>query len=251
MPETIHQTFAKSMIEHGYGHAFYDPQPTDEIQPGFCGWIDDNGIWKTIVNVTNDKDVEEKGYSKLSENIELMTPRDSHWGIKTSSSVTENEIEISASASAIPAGIPLDITSLWNYSHSSDFGAVLICPQEVTWCGFVDKAPFRAWAKANAELLLRNKKDALRQHGLFVVTATWSTTEAFTKYWINRTSTVKIGVKVEAPGVGGGGPKVSYHRASSAGSWNEADTKVGYYSSDISILILLFRLKLFRITGET
>ena len=213
------------MTCHGYGYGFYEPESTKDVRPGLCGYIDDSGRWQTIVDLAHPAAISQKGYSAFSYNDKMQTTR-RRWGPKTSSSVIQKETRIDASVSGASASVPVNASILWTYSHSSNFGAILLCPEDITNEGYRQKSPFRSWATSNAKSLFKNCPD-VKEHGFFIITSTWHTTEAFTTAWSNPTNQVQIGVKVGAACVGEAGQSFEYYRADAAGSWIEADVKGG------------------------
>lgn len=226
MARSLHQNYADSMTYHGYGHGFYEPESTKDVRSGLCGYIDDTGRWQTIIDLTKPADILKDGYTAIGA-VDRMATTKRRWGPKSSSSVSRDETSLDATASGAATGFPIDASILWTYSHSSDFGAIVLCPTDVVNEGYRQKAPFRAWALQNAKALLRKYPD-VKGNGLFIITSTWSTKDVFTTAWTNPKNRVKIGVKVGATGIAGAGTSKEYYREHSAGSWIEADTKVCY-----------------------
>lgn len=224
MAPTIHQDYANAMGFHGYGHAFYEPESAQVVRPGLCGYIDNSGIWQTIVDTTDAGEVNGKGFSELGS-VAKMRASKRYWGPKTSDSINIKLTEVKAGTSGLPAGIPADVSVLWTYSHSADFGAILLCPEEVALAGFSQKSPFREWARENAQLILKNAPDA-KEHGIFIITSTYSTTEVFTTAWRNNQNIVEVGAKAVVEGIADVGVKMQYFRSEGAGSWIRADVKV-------------------------
>jgi hypothetical protein len=143
----IASSYAKSMTNHGYGYGFYDPESTKDVQPGLCNYVDDSGQWQTIVDLSNHGLLSKKGYSTIAA-VETMSTTKRRWGPKTSSSVVRKETTLDVKAS--------DASILWTYGHSSDFGAIVLCPGDVVNDGYQQKSPFRKWAKENAKEILKN-----------------------------------------------------------------------------------------------
>ncbi|CZR67963.1 uncharacterized protein PAC_17862 [Phialocephala subalpina] len=116
----------------------------------------------------------------------------------TSSGVVQAETHIEA---GVAAGFPVDVSLLWSYHHSSDFGAIQICTDQVINESYRQKVPFSRWANnENTKVLLKDCPD-IKAHGFFIITSTWSTTDVLTAAWTNPEHHVEIGVKVEVPGM--------------------------------------------------
>ena len=63
----LYQIYANSMSRHGYGYAFYEPPSSNVVKPGVCGYLDENGDWNPIANLTNSISLTEKGLGCLGE----------------------------------------------------------------------------------------------------------------------------------------------------------------------------------------
>jgi hypothetical protein len=224
MVPLLHESYARSMTSHGYGHGFYEPESAEDVRPGLCGYIDDSGRFQTIVDLADKTAVAENGYSAIVTPDRMLTTS-RRWGPKESSSVKKRETRFEAGASGAIAGVPADASMLLTYSHSSDFGAVLLCPGDILNEGYRQKSPFRKWASENAKNILECCPD-VKQHGLFVVTSTWLTTDVSTTAWRDPSKQINIGVKIGVPGIGKLGPSYEYYRAQSSGSWIDADVSI-------------------------
>jgi hypothetical protein len=86
------------MTYHGYGHAFYEPESSQVLRPGFYGYIDNSGCWQTIVGSTNADKVKEKGFSELEQVVKMRTTQ-RLWGPKISTSVVRKETTLNTGAS--------------------------------------------------------------------------------------------------------------------------------------------------------
>jgi hypothetical protein len=49
MPETAHQTYARVLRWHSFGHALYHPVPAADLRPGSVGFFDENGRWCKLI----------------------------------------------------------------------------------------------------------------------------------------------------------------------------------------------------------
>ncbi|PVH86406.1 hypothetical protein DL98DRAFT_582971 [Cadophora sp. DSE1049] len=203
MTRTLHDMYARSMQCHGYGHGFYEPESSDEVYPGLCGYIDESGRWQTVLDLADTTKTMEPGFTKL-EIGPRMAPSKRRWDPKTSSAVIEKKTHLEAGVSALPTGIPVDASILWTYSHASDFRSI---PE----MGF-----------GNAKQILKAYPD-VKKSGFFVVTSTWTTSSVSTTAWNNPSNQVEVGARVGVEGIGELGPSFEYFRTESSGSWVDAD----------------------------
>lgn len=221
MPLSLQDSYARSMACHGYGHGFYEPESADDVRPGYCGYIDESGRWQTILDLSKKEEMIQAGFDEPPIAYNMPTTK-RRWGPKTSSAVVGKKTHIEAGASALPAGVPLDASVLWTYSHASDFGAVLLCSDDVVNEGIRQKSPYSRWALKNAKAISKAFPD-VKAHGFFIVTSTWSTSAVSTTAWSNPSKQIEVGVKLGVAGVGDVGPSFEYYRAHTSGSWIDAD----------------------------
>jgi hypothetical protein len=211
--------YAKSMKRHPYRHAFYEPELFDALHPGMCGYLNELGQWQPIAEDLNDPEaLKLEGFS-ASSTLDKALPRKHKWGPKISNAVTYTKTGLKAGASSAPAGIPADASVLFDYQSSTDFGAILVCPETVVQEGFYHQEPFRKWAFDNATAILKAKPDA-KTNGFWVVTTTDSTTDVWTNAWTSKDTQVSIAFKVDAVSAGEIAPSGEFYRADSASGWN-------------------------------
>ncbi|KAF2149632.1 hypothetical protein K461DRAFT_214663, partial [Myriangium duriaei CBS 260.36] len=212
----LNKDYARSMTIQDRGYAFLNPESRHDLQHGTCGYIDDNGQWQELLNLTNAASL---GTFKAPVTVTKMRSEDEQCGPLLGSGTEEVDRSTTAGGSGTLAGVPVDASVTLSYKTSSDFGAVLHCPQPITRAGYKHKAPFRDWAKANAAALLLRFPD-VRSNGFYVVTKTYSTPEAHTHAWTNPSSNVAIKFKVGSAGVAEVGPALDYSQTSSGSAWN-------------------------------
>ena len=125
-----------------------------------CGYLNGLGQWQPIVKDLNHAEVLKlEGFSECST-LDKALPRKHKWGPKISNAVTYTKTGLKAGASAAPAGIPADASVLFDYQSSTDFGAILVCPETVVQEGYYHEEPFRKWAIDNAKAILTAQPDA-------------------------------------------------------------------------------------------
>lgn len=111
-----------------------------------------------------------------------------------------------------------------SFSTKEDTGAILVTKGSVVKDAVYHNEPYRAWCKANMATLLENWPD-IRNHGLWVVTSTWSTTEAGINLWKDTSKTLTIGFETSFAPAGEIGPSGGWHTAQSDTGWIVTRTK--------------------------
>jgi hypothetical protein len=94
----LHQTYAESMSGHGYGYAFYEPESSNIVVPGVCGYLDENGHWNPIADLTNSVSLKENGFSAVEE-VKKTPVTNRSWGPKVSEAVSYVRVDLKAKAS--------------------------------------------------------------------------------------------------------------------------------------------------------
>ena len=206
---------------HKYGYGFLEPEPFATVYPGACGYVDGFGQWQPFdINLENNADLESKGF-KAIDTITKASPDVRRWGPKQTSTVKHRRTDLSVGGSgALPAGIPVDASIMLTFGLKWGFGAVLIPSGDVVRDRFYHSAPFRKWAKENAETILE-KYPETKEHGFYVVTTTYSAENVFINAWTNKDIEVAVGFKAGVTGVGEIGPSTEFYTAESASAWNK------------------------------
>lgn len=126
------------------------------------------------------------------DGLQICEPEARVWGPLISSNVRETNIKLEGDAEALSIGLPADIGGLVQYNTNTDFGAVLMCDDEVVIEGYDFRNPFLAWLKRNSKELLKNYPD-LKKYGVCAVTWTYSSTNIHIKAWANAGTAVTLG----------------------------------------------------------
>jgi hypothetical protein len=221
MSSNLAQKYANAMTEHPYGYALFRPASSMKLQPGSCGYLDEQGKWNPVI--TNIEDTAE--LQRAGENISAPSPLiamdpESHvWGPKVATDMTYKCTTFSGAADATAAGFPAEISIALEFSAKKDFGAVLHCAHQVEEHGFYHRDAFVQWAKANAQSLIDFCPD-VKRYGVWIVTSTFETREVDILAWTGRTKIASMGFKVAVPAAGEIGPSGKFVKAGSAGGWN-------------------------------
>jgi hypothetical protein len=101
----LNNTYRKSMLQHPYGYALYEPQSSIIVKPGALGYLDpENGRFVPLFSNNRRRLDLEDPESLASSNLdtfdvlrEAPEPRD--WGPKVSSQVHGHKVDFKAEAS--------------------------------------------------------------------------------------------------------------------------------------------------------
>lgn len=214
--------YMETVKEHPYGYALFRPALSKDLQPGCCGYVDDNGKWNPIlpdIRTTTDK-----GFS-ASRPLSAMHPQSHTWGPKASAGVVHKRIAFEGGADALAAGYPMDVRLAVDFSATSEFGAVLHCEKGVTESGFHHRKPFKDWALANAQAILTLCPD-VKKRKVCVVASTFEAQEVDINAWSGKNKTVSMGFKAGATGAGEIGPSGQFVKIGSSSEWNHDALKV-------------------------
>ena len=168
--------YAREMEVHAHGTALYHPESLDNLHTGSCGYFDDLGKWQPIIRDINDKVTLRKLGFTFPSTLLRMPDRRHKWDLLTSNSTFCTKDAIGAGVSALPAGVPVGASIILDYQTSSDFGALLHCPEEVVEDGYFHHDVFSRWAKENAEQILQTQPE-VKSKFVWVVTGVWATSD--------------------------------------------------------------------------
>lgn len=218
----LHVLYNRHMERYGLGHALFEPESSHELKPGACGYLDDHGAWRPLLDLTDKAAVEALGYTGIEESLLAgARPAQYHWGPKSTDTVSYTKANIKAGASGLPAGIPAEASVLIEFrlKEEETFGAVLLCTQEVYKTGYHHVNPFRQWALANAERLLKAFPD-IDKHGFHIVTTSYATTDVYINSWTKKSNRVVLGFKAGLTPAGEIAPNAESYRAQTMSDWN-------------------------------
>lgn len=98
MKETsLPHRYAKSLANHGYGHALYEPISVQDLQPGSCGYLNGEGAWNPVVRLDQTDELRKYGLGVC--NLQKAPQSTRSWGPKVSSTVTQTKLDFKADAS--------------------------------------------------------------------------------------------------------------------------------------------------------
>jgi len=98
MEEKLFIRYAGAFDKLSLGHGILHPCPASRLHPGVVGYYDDDGDWKTIVDLsTLTKDTAGK-YTAIENLPALPSDPPTRWEMKCSSDVTQTHVKTDADA---------------------------------------------------------------------------------------------------------------------------------------------------------
>ena len=96
--------------------------------------------------------------------------------------------------------------------------------------GFYHDSPFVTWVKQNGEALAKLRPE-IKEHGLWVVKWTYTTTKCSTNVWAKKGKVVTIGFKASAIAIGEAAPQGGWYESNTDGDWAQ-------YTAEVVSLVL-------------
>ena len=219
--------YAEAMKYHPYGHGLYVPESSQALMPSACGYLDEHGRWEPIAYLDDPKSLSEAGLS-VPQTLVPRRARKFAWGPKKSSSVNLSKVGLEAGVSTIAAGFPASVKLVLDFESTSDYGAVLHCPEQVICEGYHRRGLLQ-WAKKNAKALLKVAPDIEEEGEFWIVTDTYATTDVWVNAWTGRGKHVMMGFNVDLSAIGAGeiGPSCEFSRENHASAeWDHTEAEV-------------------------
>ncbi|KAF4462337.1 hypothetical protein FALBO_10852 [Fusarium albosuccineum] len=210
--------YRRSMENHPYGYALYEPAPFSRLQPGTVGYLDDYQRWHPILNLNDTEAVQNSGYPPVGH-LQRCDPDVHRVGPLLSTGTSKTNLELEAGAGAAALGLPVDVSGAIKYSTSNEFGAVLMFDSDVVVEGFDLRDPFRTWMQQNAKSLFEKYPD-VKKHGLCAVTGTYSSNNIHISAWEGDNNSATVGFKGGMAGVANVGQHMSWIRGQSSAGWS-------------------------------
>ena len=116
--------------------------------------------------------------------------------------------------------LPASVQAALKYTSSSDFGAILMTDSPIEKKAYLYKSPFNDWVRANSRQLLQTRGMEIKEHGLWIIRWTYSTSKASINAWVGTDKRVVVGFKVSTFGTDFG-PKGEWHRGHADSSWDD------------------------------
>ncbi|KAK0118518.1 hypothetical protein ONS95_007409 [Cadophora gregata] len=211
------QYYIQSLKDLSIGDPIYHPD-SEGLKVGHCGYFDENGRWKDILDLMNIES-QHSNYKPLSSPLPVASSsKPQRWGPIFGNTVTSCGLE--QTTSIVIPGAPASAGVNLAFEKSSNYGAVLMA-DPVTFESFPHKEQFHQWCKANAPILLADKifGPVLKRRPLFIVTELYSTPRCSITYWEGATKQVSIGVSADAWSAGKLTGSGFWGKSTNVGTW--------------------------------
>ncbi|SCO78262.1 uncharacterized protein FRV6_02475 [Fusarium oxysporum] len=204
--------YAQGMVDWSFGHACYHRLSSKDVKPGSVGYFDRNGNWKKILSL---QDVQQTGepvvqgiskkFTRLSEPLKVHDDVEMEIGTLTSSQTVSTDagfkIEVQVDpAVPILAQTPINVGTDNAYRNSNTLGAVLVMKNPVVRSSIDDGDFLDRWFKEN-QRLFPEIRSAVREHGVWLVTTTYTTKEIALNVWQDKDKVVKLGFSAGIDGI--------------------------------------------------
>lgn len=134
--------------------------------------------------------------------------------------------------SAEALGIPASASCVYQFSSSSNFGAILMTEPNIWREGFYHDSQFEAWVKQNNAALFAMRPE-IKEHGLWVVKWIYSTTKCSLNAWTSKEKILTVGFKTNAIAIGEAAPQGSWYESNIDGGWSQYTAKVNLCTSTV------------------
>jgi hypothetical protein len=218
-----YEEYAHGMMKRGHGHAFLDPASDSEARPGICGFIDENGQWQKLVDLTDAEELESLQLGPFITTVSEKRPKLDKWGPLETDTVAR--VALTGDA-AVAAGMPANVGAVAKYELQGEFGAVLVCHDLVQLRKYPLKDPFRRWARSNAKLLLQKFPDVKKNGGFYVMTSTLSARDIRITCWSGRGQFVMIGASANVDHAAKLSASTEFYLGQAVSEWHEPQVEV-------------------------
>jgi hypothetical protein len=96
----LNAVYTEQFRNHPEGHALYFKVPEHSMKPGSCGYFNESGHWRQIVQIaeTEPTALAHEGWKPPARLIKSENQTGIEWPVKTSESIQEKKIEAITSA---------------------------------------------------------------------------------------------------------------------------------------------------------
>ncbi|KAL7910080.1 hypothetical protein GGI35DRAFT_447809 [Trichoderma velutinum] len=196
----LDRVYAGLLRQHPYGWALYKKLTRRDIFPGSCGYFDSDGDWHTLVDLIRQSELTSQGWSPPSQKISNNQPPQSMiWGPKVSGGISSSSVGGTVGSTLVVAPIQASVTML--FENKSEQGTVLTTESPVLRHSLDQERAALHWMMDNEEKMLEKYGDLLKQHGIWIVTKTYSTRRAAIAIMTTKSSAVEIGLQADLQGV--------------------------------------------------
>lgn len=216
--------YAEVMTNHPYGHALFVPESSKALLPSACGYLDRLGRWAPIAYIDDPASLTAAGLTTPSA-LTPRTPQAHTWGPKKSTLVSIRKLDLTSKPGIEAAIFPASVKLALEFSSGSEFSAILHCSEPVTHRGYYHRSPFKKWAEDSAQKLLDLVPD-VKEHGFWMVTDTYSTSDVRINAWREKGQRVQMGFKIHVLPAGEIGPSGDFVEGFTSGGWQRTKANV-------------------------
>jgi len=219
-----YEEYAHGMMKLGHGHAFLDPASDSEARPGICGFIDDNGRWQKLVDLTDANELASLQLEPFTSTISEKRPKLDKYGPLRTDTVAR--VALTGDA-AVAAGMPANVGAVAKYELQGEFGAVLVCHDLVQLRKYPLKDPFRRWARSNARQILQKFPDVKKSHSFYVMTSTLSARDIRITSWSAKGESVVIAASTNVDQAAKLSASTEFYLGQAVSEWHEPQVEEG------------------------
>ncbi|KAH8896412.1 hypothetical protein GQ53DRAFT_803831 [Thozetella sp. PMI_491] len=163
------RVYARCFQRRKEGHAIYEGVSAEDMRPGVCGFFDDDGDWKQIVDTNKPSDLEAGGFTQLTGVTTSIKPVKESWGMMASSSMKKLKLE-----TRLEGGQPgiANVAVTIGYENTADEGAVLLTEGLIQHHVADPDYRYLDWMEQNVAALA--KIPPVRKRGFWIITKTYT-----------------------------------------------------------------------------
>ncbi|KAB5515660.1 hypothetical protein GE09DRAFT_979473 [Coniochaeta sp. 2T2.1] len=187
---------------HPYGWGLYKKVVESHMQPGCCGYFDDQGDWQLVGRINESQD--RSGNVWFTVDCDLQETTQDSWGPKVSELVKTQTI--GGKVGAIIPGTPAEAAVTLVFETQADHGCVVVVDNpvalnQVTINTATKNIPM--WIRKNIKMLTskENYRAQAIDHGLWVVTKTYTSRSCALAMMSGRSSSAEFRLSVNIEGL--------------------------------------------------
>lgn len=197
--------YTKLMGRNPEGIYLYKPAPYSVCHPGSVGFFDAEGNWSEITDLEQKHRVENAGFKPLNRTLSREDTRDYMWDSRSSDDQSELSLEGKTELSGVLTSAPIDVggnaKSKTGKSNTANLVTGSVVKHERLQAPF--KISVKDWINDNAKALVRGDySDDIKEHGVWVIRATYVTQECAITIDSARSQEYALGGELGATGLG-------------------------------------------------
>ncbi|KAK5678906.1 hypothetical protein LTS10_008561 [Elasticomyces elasticus] len=222
--EALNSVYADQLRNHPEGHAVYFRVSGSQMKPGACGYFNQSGQWRTIVETAEAEPrlLTAQGWRAPSNVLNVDRSGGIEWPIKLSESV--NEVNVTAAVTANIPGVPISGGFNMSFGTKRGAGAILITGGEVKSYQLVRDMLALQWILDvhNMQKILEDWPEISKEkRTLWMVTSTYLVQSCALSVLNSPESSVTIGMDVNVVNVAQASPSVQWWNQHTDKTWNK------------------------------